>query len=214
MPFHRSNLPAHENGLHEEATIHAYFADIWLRMGQCMERGMKAEGVLPVRSAFPGGRRRLASSKALSRDPMNVVDDLLKPVTRDRLELTLERLRTDRRSQDFSVLPEANHLHQIPCFGQHMVYFLKIDAVECVESRAGVCVTDLEASSGQRRCRSTSCSSARRCCAATVRSWSTSIRCRNCATSTAASSDVLQSARMMTVRSSNSCTAFDPLTPG
>ena len=75
---------------------------------------------------------------------MNVVDDLLKPVTRDRLELTLERLRTDRRSQDFSVLPEANHLRQIPCFGQHMVYFLKIDAVECVESRAGVCVTDLE----------------------------------------------------------------------
>jgi two-component system LytT family response regulator len=52
---------------------------------------------------------------------MNVVDDLLKPVTRDRLELTLERLRTDRRSQDFSVLPEANHLRQIPCFGQHMV---------------------------------------------------------------------------------------------
>ena len=77
---------------------------------------------------------------------MNVVDDdLLKPVTRDRLELTLERLRTDRRSQDFSVLPEANHLRQIPCFGQHMVYFLKIDAVECVESRAvGVYVTDLE----------------------------------------------------------------------
>ena len=58
MTVHRSNLPAHENGLHEEATIHAYFADIWLRMGQCMERGMKAEGVLPVRSAFPDGRRR------------------------------------------------------------------------------------------------------------------------------------------------------------
>ena len=26
MTFHRSNLPAHENGLHEEATIRAYVA--------------------------------------------------------------------------------------------------------------------------------------------------------------------------------------------
>lgn len=99
---------------------------------------------------------------------MNAFDDLLKPVTRDRLELTLERLRTDRRSQDFSVLPEANHLRQIPCFGQHMVYFLKIDAVECVESRPASTSPTLRASSGQRRCRSTSCSGARRCCAATV----------------------------------------------
>lgn len=74
----------------------------------------------------------------------NAFDYLLKPVTRERLDLTLDRLRSDRHTQDFSVLPEANHLRQIPCFGQHVVYFVKVDEVESVESRlSGVYVTDL-----------------------------------------------------------------------
>lgn len=75
----------------------------------------------------------------------NAFDYLLKPVTRDRLELTLDRLRHNRRAQDFSVLSEATRLRQIPCFGQHMVFLLKIDQVEYVESRAaGIYVVDLD----------------------------------------------------------------------
>ena len=54
----------------------------------------------------------------------NAFDYLLKPVTADRLALTLERLRNSFFRQDFSVLPEANHLRQIPCFSQHSVIFV------------------------------------------------------------------------------------------
>jgi len=75
----------------------------------------------------------------------NAFDYLLKPVTADRLELTLERLRHSLSSNDFSVLPEANRLRQIPCFSQNSIIFLKLDEVECVESRAtGIYVSDLE----------------------------------------------------------------------
>lgn len=75
----------------------------------------------------------------------NAFDYLLKPITTDRLELTLERLRNSTLRHDFSVLPETNRLRQIPCFSQQTVIFLKIDEVECVESCAsGVYVSDLE----------------------------------------------------------------------
>lgn len=79
----------------------------------------------------------------------NAFDYLLKPVTADRLELTLERLRNSFFKQDFSVLPEANHLRQIPCFSQHSVIFVKAGDVEFVEARnTGIYVSDLE---GQER---------------------------------------------------------------
>ncbi len=75
----------------------------------------------------------------------NAFDYLLKPITADRLELTLERLRNSLYRHDFSVLPEATHLRQIPCFSQHSIIFLKVDEVECVEARAsGIYVSDLE----------------------------------------------------------------------
>lgn len=75
----------------------------------------------------------------------NAFDYLLKPVTADRLTLTLERLRNSMYQQDFSVLPETNHLRQIPCFSQHAIIFLKMDEVEYVESRAsGIYVSDIE----------------------------------------------------------------------
>ncbi|MTW17982.1 L-serine ammonia-lyase [Rhodoplanes serenus] len=64
--------------LHTETEIKAYFADIWLKMRQCMERGMRTEGVLPGPFRVPRRaaalHRRLASSEALSRDPMNIID--------------------------------------------------------------------------------------------------------------------------------------------
>lgn len=73
----------------------------------------------------------------------NAFDYLLKPVTADRLELTLQRLRESGTCRDFSPLPEANRLRQIPCYGQNVVIFLKMDEVECVESRAsGIYVSD------------------------------------------------------------------------
>lgn len=75
----------------------------------------------------------------------NAFDYLLKPVTADRLELTLERLRNSLFRHDFSVLPEANHLRQIPCFSQHSVIFVKVDEVEFVgASTTGIYVSDLE----------------------------------------------------------------------
>jgi two-component system LytT family response regulator len=75
----------------------------------------------------------------------NAFDYLLKPVTADRLELTLERLRNSLFRQDYSVLPEVSHLRQIPCFSQNAIVFLKVDEVECVESRAtGIFVSDLD----------------------------------------------------------------------
>ncbi|CAL8973865.1 L-serine dehydratase 1 [Rhodoplanes serenus] len=67
-----------ELALHTEQEIYAYFADVWLKMRQCMDRGMKTEGVLPGPFRVPRRaaalRRRLVSSEALSRDPMNVID--------------------------------------------------------------------------------------------------------------------------------------------
>jgi len=79
----------------------------------------------------------------------NAFDYLLKPVTADRLALTLERLRNSFFKQDFSVLPEACHLRQIPCFSQHSVIFVKLDEVEFVEARStGIFVSDTE---GQER---------------------------------------------------------------
>jgi two-component system LytT family response regulator len=76
----------------------------------------------------------------------NAFDYLLKPVAADRLTLTLQRLReTSSVRSDYSVLPEASQLRQIPCFHQHDVVFLKLDEVECVESRAsGIYVSDTQ----------------------------------------------------------------------
>jgi two-component system LytT family response regulator len=80
---------------------------------------------------------------AVSAFEKNAFDYLLKPVTADRLELTLERLRQRMTHQDFSVLPETNHLRQIPCFSLQSIVFLKLDQVEYIESRAsGVYVID------------------------------------------------------------------------
>lgn len=77
----------------------------------------------------------------------NAFDYLLKPVTAERLALTLQRLRDSAGSvqQDYSVLPEAHRLRQIPCFIQHDVIFLRLDEIECVESRAsGIYVSDTQ----------------------------------------------------------------------
>ncbi|AWK89455.1 L-serine ammonia-lyase [Azospirillum thermophilum] len=64
--------------LHGRQEIRDYFSRIWQTMRACMERGMATEGVLPGPLRVPRRaallRRQLASSEALSRDPMNVVD--------------------------------------------------------------------------------------------------------------------------------------------
>jgi len=75
----------------------------------------------------------------------NAFDYMLKPVTADRLELTLERLRNSFFKHDFSVLPEVNHLRQIPCYGLHSVVFVQATEVEFVEARTtGIYVSDLD----------------------------------------------------------------------
>ncbi|MBK1686675.1 two-component system response regulator BtsR [Rubrivivax gelatinosus] len=75
----------------------------------------------------------------------NAFDYMLKPVTSDRLELTLERLRNSFFKHDFSVLPEVNHLRQIPCYGLHSVVFVQATDVEFVEARTtGIYVSDLD----------------------------------------------------------------------
>jgi two-component system LytT family response regulator len=75
----------------------------------------------------------------------NAFDYLLKPADAERLELTLERLRNSMHRYDFSELPEANRLRQIPCFSQNNIIFLTMDQVECIESRAsGIYVSDLD----------------------------------------------------------------------
>jgi L-serine dehydratase len=67
-----------ELSLHTQQEIDSYFGHIWDTMRQCMERGLKTEGVLPGPFRVPRRaaalHRRLASSDALSRDPMNIVD--------------------------------------------------------------------------------------------------------------------------------------------
>ncbi|MBG6080662.1 two-component system response regulator BtsR [Rubrivivax gelatinosus] len=74
----------------------------------------------------------------------NAFDYMLKPVTADRLELTLERLRNSFFKHDFSVLPEVNHLRQIPCYGLHSVVFVQATDVEFVEARTtGIYVSDV-----------------------------------------------------------------------
>ncbi|WP_028451994.1 L-serine ammonia-lyase [Chitinilyticum aquatile] len=64
--------------LHTQDEINHYFSHIWTTMRQCLDRGMKTEGVLPGPFRVPRRavalRRRLASSEALSRDPMNIID--------------------------------------------------------------------------------------------------------------------------------------------
>lgn len=67
-----------ELALHDGETLGAYFADIWRVMQESMQRGMCAEGLLPgplkVPRRAPALRRRLVSSNALSKDPMNIID--------------------------------------------------------------------------------------------------------------------------------------------
>jgi L-serine dehydratase len=64
--------------LHTQQEISSYFGNIWARMSQCMERGMKTEGVLPGPFRVPRRAvalyRRLSSSGSLSKDPMNIID--------------------------------------------------------------------------------------------------------------------------------------------
>jgi L-serine dehydratase len=64
--------------LHSLQEITGYFAHIWSTMHQCLERGLKTEGVLPGPFRVPRRaaalHRRLASADALSRDPMNIID--------------------------------------------------------------------------------------------------------------------------------------------
>ncbi|BEV72302.1 two-component system response regulator BtsR [Paludibacterium sp. THUN1379] len=80
---------------------------------------------------------------AVSAFEKNAFDYLLKPVTADRLALTLDRLRHSLIHQDFSALPEAKHLRQIPCFSLQSIVFLKMEEVEYIESRTtGVYVRD------------------------------------------------------------------------
>ncbi|AWK89458.1 two-component system response regulator BtsR [Azospirillum thermophilum] len=61
-------------------------------------------------------------------------DYLLKPVNQARLDKTLQRLRRDREPQKIGLLPGANQLRQIPCFGQHHVQLLRMEEVEYVAS--------------------------------------------------------------------------------
>lgn len=67
-----------ERHLHTRDEIYEYFGNVWTKMRQCMERGIKTEGVLPGPFRVPRRaaalHRRLASSEALSRDPMNIID--------------------------------------------------------------------------------------------------------------------------------------------
>ena len=67
-----------ELSLHSMDEINTYFTQIWSTMHQCMDRGMKTEGVLPGPFRVPRRaaalHRRLASADALSRDPMNIID--------------------------------------------------------------------------------------------------------------------------------------------
>lgn len=64
--------------LHSREEIQSYFNNVWTKMRQSMDRGMKSEGVLPgpfrVPRRAPALRLRLATSEALSRDPMRIVD--------------------------------------------------------------------------------------------------------------------------------------------
>ncbi|MBK1686673.1 L-serine ammonia-lyase [Rubrivivax gelatinosus] len=67
-----------ELALHSQEEIDRYFANIRAQMSQCMERGMKTEGVLPGPFRVPRRavalHRRLAAAGPLSKDPMNIID--------------------------------------------------------------------------------------------------------------------------------------------
>jgi L-serine dehydratase len=64
--------------LHSREEIDGYFGHIWTTMHQCIERGLKAEGVLPGPFRVPrraaAMHRRLAAADTLSRDPINIFD--------------------------------------------------------------------------------------------------------------------------------------------
>ena len=75
---------------------------------------------------------------------VHAFDYLLKPIDQARFEKTLQRLRREQAPQNVGVLAGANHLRQIPCFGQHHVLLLKMEEVEYVASKiAGVSVTSV-----------------------------------------------------------------------
>jgi L-serine dehydratase len=63
---------------HGREELEGRFARIWSVMRESMERGMKAEGLLPGPLRVPrraiGLRRRLQAINALSNDPMNIID--------------------------------------------------------------------------------------------------------------------------------------------
>jgi len=65
-----------ERAWHTESEIHAYLGDVWRVMKECVDRGLRTEGILPgglnVRRRAPGLRRRLLESG--SKDPLAVMD--------------------------------------------------------------------------------------------------------------------------------------------
>lgn len=67
-----------ELALRSREELDAYLAEVWRVMRESMERGMRAEGLLPGPLKVPRRaaalRRRLLAEDALSNDPMNIVD--------------------------------------------------------------------------------------------------------------------------------------------
>ncbi|MDU6923430.1 two-component system response regulator BtsR [Franconibacter helveticus 513] len=77
-------------------------------------------------------------------------DYLLKPIEHARLSRTLNRLRSERTTQDVSVLnPGEEGLKYIPCTGHSRIYLLQMEEVAFVTSRmSGVFVTSSEGQEG------------------------------------------------------------------
>jgi L-serine dehydratase len=67
-----------ETALQGREKLDARLAQVWRVMGECIERGISKEGLLPGGLRVPrraiGLHRRLRSVSALSHDPMNVID--------------------------------------------------------------------------------------------------------------------------------------------
>lgn len=67
-----------EKALHGKEATEAYLASIWQTMSDCIQHGLKTEGVLPgplkVARRAPGLYRMLQSHASLSNDPMKIID--------------------------------------------------------------------------------------------------------------------------------------------
>jgi L-serine dehydratase len=75
LPFWRISLE-NEKSWREEQVIHAYVQRIWRVMQECVERGLRSEGILPggleVRRRAPGLAKKLAAASAS--DPLAPMD--------------------------------------------------------------------------------------------------------------------------------------------